>query len=100
MDDKYYEWDPKKQLENILKHHISFDEAKEAFEDASRVIKLDLKHSVSEFRYFCFGLVKSEVMTVRFTIRTRKIRIIGAAYWRGGRKIYEKENSIRGKSLG
>jgi hypothetical protein len=28
------------------------------------------------------------IMTVRFTFRERKIRIIGAGYWRKGRDIY------------
>jgi hypothetical protein len=31
-------------------------------------------------------------MTVRFTYGKSKIRIIGAGYWRKGKKIYEKEN--------
>ncbi len=29
-------------------------------------------------------------MTVRFTYRENVIRIIGAGYWRRGKKIYEK----------
>jgi hypothetical protein len=33
-------------------------------------------------------------MTVRFTFRDEVIRIFGAGYWRNGRKIYEKENSV------
>ena len=37
------------------------------------------------------GLVDEKVMTVRFTYRGEKIRIIGAAYWRKGRKLYEEE---------
>lgn len=39
------------------------------------------------------GLVDAEVMIVRFTYRGNIIRIIGAGYWRKGRKIYEKEKS-------
>lgn len=30
-------------------------------------------------------------MTVRFTYRQNRIRIIGAGYWRKGRDVYEKE---------
>jgi hypothetical protein len=30
------------------------------------------------------------VMTVRFIVREGKVRIIGAGYWREGRKIYEQ----------
>lgn len=29
-------------------------------------------------------------MTVRFTYRNNKIRIIGAGYWRQGKKVYEE----------
>ena len=32
-------------------------------------------------------------MTVRFTYRNEIVRIIGAGYWRAGRKIYEKKQS-------
>ena len=34
-------------------------------------------------------------MTVRFTYRGKVIRLIGAGYWRKGRKIYEEENKIQ-----
>ena len=37
------------------------------------------------------GRVDDGVLTVRFTHRTNKIRIIGAGYWRKERKIYERE---------
>jgi uncharacterized protein len=36
--------------------------------------------------------VEGSVMTVRFTWREQRIRIIGAGYWRKGRKIYGEEN--------
>lgn len=51
----------------------------------------DVEHSQKEKRYFCFGKVGDGVMTVRFTYRSTTIRIIGAGYWRAGKKIYEKE---------
>ena len=34
------------------------------------------------------------ILTVRFTYRNQRIRIIGAGYWRRGKKIYEQTNSI------
>lgn len=87
-----FEWDDKKDQENIQKHNISFYEAQKAFLDPARLIAEDLEHSESENRYYCFGKVKEGVMTVRFTYRGHKIRIIGAGYWRKGRKIYEERN--------
>jgi uncharacterized DUF497 family protein len=89
-----FEWDKKKDLENQEKHGVSFEEAQYAFADENRVIAQDLAHSEKEARYFCFGKIGEMVATVRFTYRDGKIRIIGAGYWRKGKKTYEKENEI------
>jgi len=86
-----FEWDEDKNKQNIEKHGVSFYEAQQAFLDPYRIIAEDLEHSQSEKRYFCFGKVEKYIMTVRFTYRNRLIRIIGAGYWRKGKKVYEKE---------
>ena len=44
-------------------------------------------------QYYCFGRVFDGIMTVRFTYRGQKIRILGAGYWRKGKKIYENANN-------
>lgn len=89
-----FEWDEKKDAANQLKHKVSFSLGQEAFFDTRRVIARDLKHSGSEERYFCMGKVGDAILTVRFTLREDVIRIIGAGYWRKGREVYEKENSL------
>ena len=89
-----FEWDDLKNAQNREKHGVSFYEAQYAFADNQRVIIEDLDHSEYENRFFCFGKVKGGIMTVRFSIREGIIRIIGAGYWRKGKKIYEKENHI------
>ncbi len=91
-----FEWDEIKNLENRQKHGVSFYEAQHAFSDKYRVIAEDLTHGQDEKRYFCFGLnqEKTSILTVRFTYRNGRIRIIGAGYWRKGKKIYEQANSI------
>lgn len=91
-----FEWDPDKDSINRRKHGISFLFAQHAFWDPHRVIARDLTHSDKEDRYFCFGEVEGEVITVRFTYREHVIRIIGAGYWRKGKTAYEKENKIHG----
>ena len=88
-----FEWDETKDEINKRKHDISFYTAQYAFTDPDRVIAEDLDHSGDEKRYLCFGKVDGEIITVRFTLRNNKIRIIGAGYWRKGKKIYEKENN-------
>ena len=90
MKSTSFEWDDEKNDTNLLKHGVSFYEAQEAFLDANSIIAEDLAHSSMEKRYYCFGKVDDEIMTVRFTYRDTRIRIIGAGYWRKGRKIYEK----------
>jgi hypothetical protein len=89
-----FEWDDVKDQLNQKKHGVSFTEAQNAFLDKHRVIAEDLEHSnEKEQRYFCFGKVDGEIVTVRFTVRKKSIRIIGAGYWRKGKKIYEKEKN-------
>jgi uncharacterized DUF497 family protein len=65
-----------------------------AFADPRRVIAADLTHSEVEPRFFCFGRVGDGILTVRFTYRSDIIRILGAGYWRRGKRIYERENQI------
>jgi len=91
-----FEWDESKNELNYLKHGVSFFEAQHAFIDPERVIAEDIDHSQNEKRYYCFGNVNNGIMTVRFTYRGNIIRIIGAGYWRKGKRIYEeaKESKI------
>lgn len=94
MDGASFEWDSAKDVENQAKHGVSFAEAQYAFADPLRVIAQDLAHSATEERYYCFGVVSGGVMTVRFTYRGGVIRLIGAGYWRKGKRIYEKANRL------
>ena len=96
MNGSSFEWDAAKEADNRAKHGVSFAEAQYAFADPRRVIAEDVAHSAGERRYYCFGRVGGGVMTVRFTHRGGAIRIIGAGYWRKGKRIYEKANQIHG----
>lgn len=78
----------------MAKHGVDFAEAQSAFYDPHAVMAADKGHSETEPRLFCIG--RSErggIVTVRFTYRADRIRIIGAGYWRKGRKIYEERNN-------
>ena len=94
MEKAYFEWDESKDGENQKKHGVSFSLAQRAFLDPDRIIVEDISHSAEEQRFYCFGRVNEGIMTVRFTYRNNIIRIIGAGYWRKGRKIYEEQNKI------
>ena len=93
-----FDWDRRKDQENQEKHGVAFAMAQLAFADSRRVIAEDLSHSSAEKRYYCFGEVGGGVLTVRFTYRAEVIRIYGAGYWRKGKRIYERENSVHGRA--
>jgi uncharacterized DUF497 family protein len=92
--DSSFEWNSEKDADNRRKHGVGFDVAQQAFLDPKRVIARDLAHSEAEPRYYCFGHAGGGILTVRFTYRSSVIRIIGAGFWRKGKRIYEQENQI------
>lgn len=97
MSGANFEWDEAKNLDNQRKHGVSFHQAQHAFLDRQRVIAEDTAHSRDEQRYYCFGLDRegAGVLTVRFTYREGRIRIIGAGYWRKGKTTYEQANPLQ-----
>ena len=90
----HFEWDPRKEAANRVRHGVSFMLAQMAFWDPHRLLAEDVKHSRNESRYYCIGKAGGGVLTVRFTFRSAAIRIIGAGYWRKGRDLYEKHNQV------
>jgi uncharacterized DUF497 family protein len=56
MPEVLFEWDEAKNLANIKKHGISFQEAKTCFEDEYAEIFSDPEHSENEDRYIFLGL--------------------------------------------
>jgi uncharacterized protein len=64
------------------------------FYDPQKLIQIDAAHSGEEPRLLCIGRTEHGILSIRFTYRGETIRIIGAGYWRKGRKTYEKENPI------
>ena len=89
-----FEWDKNKNDENLKKHGIDFSTAQYAFADPKLIIAEDLEHSQKEKRFYAFGKKEGNILTVRFTYRKNRIRIIGAGYWRKGEKIYEEKYKI------
>ncbi len=65
-------------------------DAQVAFYDKNRIIALDEAHSEDEPRLFSIGKTPKGILTVRFTMRGRNIRIIGAGNWRKWSRFYEK----------
>jgi uncharacterized DUF497 family protein len=87
-----FEWDKTKEAANITKHGVDFTEAQAAFLDPQRLVFEDFAHSGDEPRLLCIGKTSRGILSVRYARRGGRVRIIGAGYWRKGRKMYEKEN--------
>jgi uncharacterized DUF497 family protein len=72
-----FEWDPKKEILNLAKHGISFDEGSTVFDDFEAVIFDDPKHSASEHREIIIGTSSlKRLLLVSYTTRGKNIRII------------------------
>ena len=74
-------WDQNKNLANIKKHKISFEEAKTVFFDDNARLIPDSEHSISEERFIILGLTnKFRLLVVVHTYKENDdiIRIISA----------------------
>ena len=83
-----FEWDVEKAAANLEKHGVDFHQATRVWEDPKVMFLQDEAHSEAEERLFAVGLSDGEVLTVRFTYRDGRKRIIGAGAWRKGRRQY------------
>jgi len=73
-----FEWDEEKNDVNLMKHGISFKTATMVFYDPKRVDVYDRRHSLFEDRWKTIGLNCFDVLSVVYTMRKGKIRIISA----------------------
>jgi len=95
METKYkFEWDEQKNLSNQKSHGVSFEQACKDFDDPNLIVADNPKHSQREKRYYLYGFDGEGILTARFILRAGVIRIIGAGYWRKGKKIYEGRKII------
>ena len=88
-----FEWDPDKSDANLKKHHIDFEGAKTIWE--GRVLELEsLQRQHAEDRFLAIGLYKGREITVVYTRRENRTRLISARrarnnerefYWKGHR---------------
>lgn len=73
-----FEWDESKNAKNIRKHGVSFDVAKNAFDDENQIERPDDLVFYREERFVLIGLAKNELLYVVFTERGNRTRIISA----------------------
>lgn len=72
-------WDPAKAAQNLKKHGVSFDEAREVFNDSFRSTVLDEDHSDEEDRYVSIGVtIVGKLLILFYTHRGETVRLITA----------------------
>ena len=89
MNNIRFQWNKNKNLANIKKHKVSFDEAKTVFFDGNARLIPDPEHSIDEERFIILGI--SNNLKLLIVVHTYKendevIRIISA------RKATKSEN--------
>jgi uncharacterized protein len=86
-------WDPSKAARNLAKHGVSFDEAREVFDDDRFLVFGDPDHSGDESRFIIMGRTKRGLLlVVAYTERSNSVRVISARRaTRRERNIYAEE---------
>jgi uncharacterized protein len=78
MSDDDFEWDETKAEFNLRRHKISFREACRVFDDLFVLIEQDLSEDYGEDRFLATGIVEALLLTVVYTERGERIRLISA----------------------
>ncbi len=73
-----FEWDDDKAALNYAKHGVSFELATEVFKDPFGIERLDDREDYGEDRFILIGSAEGSILTVVFTERSGRIRIISA----------------------
>ncbi|MBW2658663.1 MAG: BrnT family toxin [Deltaproteobacteria bacterium] len=93
MEEIKFEWDKRKEIMNVKKHGVSFEDARTVFYDDSAIQFYDPDHSDQEDCFILLGLsLKPQVLVVCHCFRESEtvVRIISArkadkdeerAYW-------------------
>jgi uncharacterized DUF497 family protein len=73
-----FEWDAVKARSNLAKHRVSFEAARLVFDDVFALDRVDEMASGSEVRYIVTGMVNGVLVTVVYTEREGRTRIVSA----------------------
>ena len=88
-----FDWDEHNQYKNWHKHQVKFRECEQVFSNAPLKIFPDPKHSQKEIRFLAYGVTnKLRQLTIIFTIRNKKIRVISARNQnKKEKRVYEEK---------
>lgn len=87
-----FDWDKGNRNKNIKKHKVTNEESEQIFFNEPLVIFEDTRHSQKEKRLVAYGITdEKRALTIVFTIRKDKIRMISArSQNKKERRLYEK----------
>jgi uncharacterized DUF497 family protein len=94
MSDAEFEWDAAKARRNLAKHQVGFEAACLIFGDVFAVERVDVGTGAAEIRYIITGMANGVLLTVVYTERGTRTRIISA---RKATK-HEQADYYRGKT--
>jgi len=78
MRDDRFEWDDAKARANLSKHEVSFEVARRVFDDPAAIDELDESEAHGELRFVTVGMVAGDLLSVVYTEREERLRIISA----------------------
>ncbi len=78
MNDDEFHWDQRKAASNLALHKVSFERAKGVFRDPFAIEFIDDREDYGENRFVIIGMVEGRLLTVVYTLRDEKTRIISA----------------------
>ena len=73
-----FEWDDEKASNNVAKHGVAFSDARRLFDDIHALHYVDRSMVYDEERFSGIGIVNGVVLTVIYTERGDRIRLISA----------------------
>jgi hypothetical protein len=90
-----FEWDDFKAAENLRIHGVSFALAALAFRDPFAVEWIDRREDYGEERIILLGMAGHHVLTVVYTERAERIRIISARRaTKNEQDLYYRQNAL------
>jgi uncharacterized protein len=78
MNDGAFQWDDTKAAKNYAKHGVTFEAARDVFDDPFALDWLDEGQDEGEPRFVTLGIVEGRLLFVVCTMRGDAIRIISA----------------------
>jgi len=93
---KGFDWDNGNKEKSWSKHQITQQQAEEVFSNSPKLFVYDERHSQKEGRFMVLGKTHIHTrLTIVFTVRKNKIRVISARRMKKGREINRYEEFIK-----